>query len=103
MSVVMRILQTFDARHEREFMELERRFAALEVRRPDYPRGRRLQPIAAAAPCNTLVWEAEFPDLDAARAVLAFFQGDAEHEALFRQQSPLFRDVRVEFYELLPF
>ena len=101
MSVTMRILQRFDVRHEKEFLELERQFAELEQRRPDYPKGRRMQPISGMLPCNTLVWECEFPDLDSARAALAFFEGDAEHEELFRKQSRFFEEVRVEFYNNL--
>ena len=50
MSVRMRIIQRFKAPHEREFMALEREFAALEASRSDYPKGRRLQPMAANAP-----------------------------------------------------
>ncbi len=101
MSVTMRIIQRFDAGREREFMELERRFAELETSRSDYPKGRRLQPLAAAEPCNTLIWEAEFSDLEAARRALDFFSGDAAHEELLRQQAPLFQQVRVEFYRNL--
>jgi antibiotic biosynthesis monooxygenase (ABM) superfamily enzyme len=37
MSVTMRIIQRFKAPHEREFMAVEREFAALEASRPDYP------------------------------------------------------------------
>jgi hypothetical protein len=103
MSVTMRIIQRFDASREREFMELEKRFAELEASRPDYPKGRRLQPLAAAEPCNTLIWEAEFPDLEAAHRTLDFFAGDAGHEALLRLQAPLFQQVRVEFYRNLEF
>jgi len=103
MSVTMRIVQQFDAPHEREFMELEKKFAALEASRPDYPKGKRMQPLSGAEPCNTLIWECEFPDLQSARAALDFFQGDAAHEGLFRQQLPYFKQVRVEFYENLEF
>ncbi len=103
MSVTMRIMQQFDPAHEREFMELEKKFAALEASRPDYPKGRRMQPIAADQPCNTLIWQAEFPDLNAARAALAFFEGDAAHEELFVKQVPFFKQAKVEFYENLDF
>jgi hypothetical protein len=101
MSVTMRIIQRFDARHEREFMELEREFAKLEAERPDYPKGKRMQPISGREACNTLIWEGEFADLEAARKALAFFEGDAAHEALFVKQLPYFKDVRVEFYSNL--
>ncbi|UCC67777.1 MAG: hypothetical protein JSV79_11765 [Armatimonadota bacterium] len=98
MSVTMRIIQRFDPRHEREFMALEREFAKLEAERPDYPKGRRRQPISGREPCNTLIWEGEFPDVEAARKALDFFDGDPAHEALFAKQLPYFKDVRVEFY-----
>jgi hypothetical protein len=101
MSVRMRIVQRFAAGREREFMELERQFAALEAARPDYPKGRRLQPIAAGEPCNTLVWEADFPDLEAARRALDFFAGDEAHERLLERQRALFAEVRTEFYQVL--
>jgi hypothetical protein len=103
MSITMRIIQQFDASREKEFMELERRFARLEASRPDYPKGRRLQPIAAAEPCNTLIWEAEFPDLEAARRALDFFAGDDAHEELLEKQVCLFKNVRIEFYRNLEF
>ena len=103
MSVIMRIVQQFDARHEGEFMALERQFAQLEARRADYPNGRRLQPISAAMPCNSFIWECEFPDLETARKALDFFHGDAEHEALFEQQVQFFEQVRIEFYQKLEF
>ena len=101
MGITMRLVQQFDPAHEREFKELERQFAELAARRSDYPKGRRMQPIAGAEPNNTLIWEREFPDLEAAHRALDFFRGDAEHEALFIQQSPLLRQVRVEFYQNL--
>jgi hypothetical protein len=101
MSITMRIVQRFDPRYEKEFMELERQFAQLEAARPDYPKGKRMQPISASEPCNTLIWQAEFPDLESAYKTLDFFQGDSAHEALFEKQLPYFRDVKVEFYRNL--
>lgn len=99
----MRIIQQFDVRHEAEFMALERQFAQLERARPDYPQGRRLQPIAAGEPTNTLIWESDFPDLEAARKALDFFAGDEEHERLLAQQRPFFQQVRIEFLKNLEF
>jgi len=101
MSVTMRIIQRFDPRHEREFMALEDEFAKLEAERPDYPKGKRMQPISGRDPCNTLIWEAEFPDVEAARKPLDFFQGDPAHEALLAKQLPYFREVWIEFYRNL--
>jgi hypothetical protein len=101
MSVVMRILQKFDVRFEREFMRLEAKFAELERGRADFPRGRRLQPISSAEPCHTLVWEGEFPNLEAARAALELFDGDGAHEALAAEQRQYFQEIRIEFYKVL--
>ncbi len=103
MAVVMRIIQNFDATKEEEFLALESQFAELEARRGDYPKGTRLQPIAAHEPCNTLVWECEFPDIQSAHDALDFFHGDAAHEELLSRQLPYFRDVRIEFYRKLDY
>jgi hypothetical protein len=103
MSVTMRIIQQFDASNEDAFMELEKKFAGLEQSRKDFPKGTRLQPIAAAEPCNTLIWQCEFPTIEAANATLAFFNGDASHEKLLAKQLPFFRQVRIEFLKNLEF
>jgi len=47
MGIVMRIIQQFDPAREDEFMALERKFAELEKRRADFPKGRRLQPVSS--------------------------------------------------------
>lgn len=103
MSITMRIVQRFQAGREHDFMRLEREFAQLEGSRPGWPRGRRLQPISALEPCNTLIWESDFPDLQSAQAALELFSGDNAHESLAAEQSPLFEQVRVEFYRNLDF
>ncbi len=103
MSITMRIMQQFDPARERDFLELEKQFAALEAARPDYPKGKRMRPIAAEQSCNTLIWQCEFPDLNSAKQALSFFEGDPAHEALFVKQVPFFRQVKIEFYENLDF
>ncbi len=99
----MRILQQFDVRREKEFLELERRFAALEKSRPDLPQGKRMKPISGSEPCNTLVWQSEFPSLNDARKALDAFSADEAHEALFARQSEFFKSVKIEFYENLEY
>jgi hypothetical protein len=103
MSVTMRIIQQFEAPNENAFMELEKKFAELEKSRKDFPKGTRLQPISAAEPCNTLIWQCEFPTIEAAHATLAFFNGNAAHEKLLAKQLPFFRQVRIEFLKNLNF
>jgi hypothetical protein len=97
----MRILQRFDAGNEAEFMRLEREFQELELTHKGFPKGRRFCPISSALPSNTLIWECDLPDLNAAHAVLKFFAGNADHEALAVQQRPFIKDVRIEFLESL--
>ena len=55
--------------------------------------------MSAGEPTNTLIWEAEFPTLEEAQQALILFEGDGEHEALFKLQGPLIESARVEFYE----
>lgn len=103
MSITMRLIQQFDAPNEAEFMRIERKFAEMEARRPDYPKGKRLQPISGGLPSNTFIWECVFPDIQSAHDSMSFFHGDDEHEELFARQGPLIRDVRIEFYQNLEF
>jgi hypothetical protein len=99
----MRIIQQFDAAKEKEFMDLEKKFAELELTRADYPKGNRLQPISATDPCNTLIWEHEFPDIQSAYKTLDFFSGDESHEELLKEQLPFFKQAKIEFYKKLNF
>ena len=101
MSVTMRVIQQYDVEHEKEFFELEKQFEELEKRRDDYRKGKRMKPISAGEPCNTLIWECEFHDLQAAKGWLDFIGGDGEHDELFIKQAPYFRQVKIEFYENL--
>ena len=103
MGIVMRIIQQFDPGHEDDFMALERKFAELEKRRPDFPRGKRMQPVSSAEPVNTLIWQCEFPEIETAFMALNFFDGDKEHDALFKQQVVFMKNIRIEFYKTLDF
>ena len=103
MSVTMRIMQQFDPSTENEFMALEKKFANCERRRLISPGQKRLQPISASEPCNTLIWQCEFPNIQKAYRTLAFFSGDKEHEELLEKQVLLFRQVRIEFYNNLDY
>ncbi len=103
MSVTMRIIQQFDATKENEFMDFEKKFADMEKERPDYPKGKRMQPIASGEPCNSLIWQCEFQTIGEAYKTLDFFNGDAAHEKLLEGQLPYFRQVKIEFYKNLDF
>jgi hypothetical protein len=103
MGIIMRIIQQFDPAHEQEFMDLEKKFDELERSRSDFPKGKRMQPVAAKEPNNTLIWQHEFPDMQSAHKILDFFNGDEGHEMLFRKQVLFMKQVRVEFYKVLDF
>jgi hypothetical protein len=103
MSITLRIIQRFEHSHQKEFLELERKFAEMERRRNDLVKGKRLRPISGPEPTNTLIWEAEFPDIAAARDWLVANAQDTEHEELYEQQEPFFESVRIEFYENLDY
>jgi len=100
---MMRIVQQFDPSHEHEFMALEQKFDELEKKRLDYPKGKRMRPISANEPVNTLIWECEFTDIETAYKTLNFFSGDEGHEILFRQQVAYMKEVRVEFYKTMDY
>lgn len=99
--ITLRILQRYRLQDEAAFFELEKQFAALERTRADLPKGKRFKPISGAEPVHTLVWEAEFEDVEAARLALEQFAADPEHEALFARQSPFIEQVKIEFYQNL--
>ncbi len=103
MGIIMRIIQQFEPSQENEFMILEKKFDELEKKRTDFPKGKRMQPISANEPVNTLIWQYEFPDIETAYKTLDFFNGNEEHELLFRQQVVFMKNVRIEFYKTLDF
>lgn len=98
---VLRFVQEYPVGDREVFMELEARFAEMERRRPDLPRGRRLQAYAGREPTNALIWESSFPTLGDAVAALERIAADDEHEVLFRQQAPLITRACTEIYETL--
>jgi hypothetical protein len=103
MGIVLRIIQQFDPARENEFMSLEKKFYELEMKRPDFPKGRRMQPVSSSEPVNTLIWQCDFPDIESAFLALSFFEGDEEHDKLFRQQVEMMKSIRIEFYKTLDF
>jgi hypothetical protein len=101
MAYVLRFVQRFRPAGERAFLALEKQFAALERRKPGLPRGRRSRPYAGREPGHTLIWECEFPSLDAAQQALARLSSDKDHERLLRRQLPYFLDAWTEIHEVL--
>jgi len=103
MPFILRFVQRYRPADRDVFMKLEADFAVMENRRSDFPHGRRSQPYAGREPSNTLIWECEFPTLEAAQKGLAEIGADPEHEKLFEKQVPYFLDAYTEIYEVLKF
>jgi hypothetical protein len=101
MSYIVRFVQRYAPEQRAAFMQVEAKFAAMERRRNDFPRGRRSQPFAGREPSNTLIWECEFPSLSDAQAALDKISSDAEHESLFLEQVPYMRELYTEICEIL--
>jgi hypothetical protein len=101
MPYVVRFTQRYDPRHRDAFMKVEAKFAAMDRRRDDFPRGRRSQPYAGREPSNTLIWDCAFASLAEAQSALAKISGDSEHEALFREQVPYMTELYTEIFEIL--
>jgi hypothetical protein len=101
MAYVLRFVQRFRAADEGAFLALEKKFAALERRHPDFPKGRRLRPYAGREPSHTLVWECEFASLEAAQRGLDRITSSPEHARLLKQQVPYFLEAFTEIYEVL--
>ena len=101
MPYVLRFVQRFRPADEAAFLALERKFAALERRGRGFPRGRRLRPYAGREPSHTLIWECEFPSLEAAQRGLVRISSDPEHARLLRRQIPYFLEAWTEIDEVL--
>jgi len=103
MAFVVRFVQRFRPEHREAFMKLEAKFAELERRRPDFPKGWRMQPYAGREPTNTLIWQFQFATLSDAQEGLARMEADPEHKRLFEAQVPYFAEAYTEIYEVLDF
>lgn len=103
MGYVVRFVQRYAPEKREAFMKAEAKFAALEKRRSDFPKGQRSQPYAGREPSHTLIWECEFPSLTEAQGALSTIATDAEHEVLFREQAPYMVETYTEINEILDF
>ena len=102
MAIILRIVQRFHTGKKREFMELEKEFAALE-HQGILLKGERMTPLASREPGNTLIWQRRFRNLGEAEEALRFFENSAEHTRLYEQQKQYMEDTWVEFYEVLDY
>lgn len=103
MKYILRFVQQYRPSERQRFLELETQFQSLERSCAGLPRGRRLQPVVGSNATNTLIWEAEFPTLDAVERGLGAIESNPVHGELFRAQSPFILNVYSEILEVLEF
>jgi hypothetical protein len=101
MAYLLRFVQKFQEHHQAEFLELEKKFIQLEKTVTEFPKGKRYLPYAGREASNTLIWECEFPTLQAAQDALDFLSRDPRHTELFQQQVQFFVESFVEIYQTL--
>lgn len=101
MAYILRFVQHYQPSKQKAFIELEAKFKELERRNPDFPQGRRYQPLTGAEPNHSLIWECEFSSLQDVQSALAKIAADDTHTELFRQQSPYITDMRTEIFQVL--
>lgn len=103
MPFVLRFVQKFHPKDRDEFMQWESKFAAMEQRRDNLPRGRRSQPVTGQLPTNSLIWECEFASLAQAQEAIVSLSNDEEHELLYRRQVAYLTEAYTEINEVLDF
>lgn len=99
--IKLRFVQRFSEKHRDKFLAYEAQFARLEREDLDFPKGKRYFVVTGKEPTNTLIWECEFADMQAAVAALQFLKSNGKHEDLFVAAAPYLEFSYTEFYELL--
>jgi hypothetical protein len=98
MTYKLRFVQVFKQEYAREYLEIERQFAAFERDHPGAPRGKRFLAYCGRDASNTLIWECEFVTLEEVYKAQEFFLTDSRHEELFQQQSQYIVKTYTEIY-----
>jgi hypothetical protein len=99
MPYLLRFVQKFQESNQAGFLELEKKFIQLEKSAEEFPKGKRYLPYAGREPSNTLIWECEFPTLQAVQDALDLLNRDPRHASLYQQQVQFFVESYVEIYQ----
>ena len=99
MAYLLRFVQKFHESNQAEFLELEKKFIRLEETAVEFPKGKRYLPYAGREASNTLIWECEFPTMQAVQETLELLNRDPRHADLFQQQVQFFVESYVEIYQ----
>jgi hypothetical protein len=99
MPYLLRFVQKFQESNQTAFLELEKKFILLEESNAEFPKGKRYLPYAGREASNTLIWQCEFPTLQAVQDAIDFLNRDPRHAELFKKQVQLFVESYVEIYQ----
>lgn len=98
MNYKLRFVQVFKQESTREYLEIEKQFAAFEREHGGAPRGKRFLAYSGRDASNTLIWECDFPTLEEVYKAQEFFLTDSRHEELFQLQSQYIVKTYTEIY-----
>ncbi len=101
MAYILRFTQEYLPAHHQAVLELEAQFKDIERSQPDFPQGRRYQPLVSGEANHSLVWECEFASLDDIQKALEKIELHPRHTELFGKQSPFFTRMRTEIFKTL--
>lgn len=94
----LRFVQRIKKEDQERFLEIEKKFIALEQADPSMPHGRRFVPLAGREPTNTLIWEGDFASCEEAMAALASIEANDTHTQLLQEQIGCMVDTYTELY-----
>ena len=96
MAYRLRFVQRFDKKDMDIFLELERKFIEWEKSAEGIVPGRRFVPVSGRDPVNTLIYEADVPEMEDVMALMRAIDADEGHSALVEQQGIYMKDYYVE-------
>ena len=101
MSYKLRFVQVFKQENIKEYLSIEKQFAEFEKAHPEAPKGKRYLAYAGRDASDTLIWECDFPTLEAVCKAQQFFLTDSQHEELYQKQSAYIVKTYIEIYRPL--
>ena len=101
MAYILRFTQEYLPAHHQAVLELEAQFKDIERQQPDFPQGRRYQPLASGEATHSLIWECEFASLGEIQKALEKIEDHPGHTELFAKQSPFFTTMRTEIFKTM--
>ncbi len=101
MAYKLKFTQIFNKADQEAFLAIEKKFIELEHTDPTLVKGKRYVPVFGREATNTLIWEADFPALEDAVAMLKKLEQSAGHDALLEEQIGYMKDYYMEILKEL--